>query len=196
MDISSSSQQKFIEMASKAKNPMEKFDDSMKFEKDGQTFNLICKSKCDVDPKILKWAFKLAERNVGLYYKTCSMGWQPKIKQRDLNKNWAKYLIAFDKRKTPIAYSMFRFDHDYGKKVLYCYEMQIEQDFRRIGLGRFMMAALEKCAEFWNMEKVVLTVLRNNYDAKAFFSKLDYKLDETSPDDNEKVDYEILSKVL
>jgi len=72
----------------------------------------------------------------------------------------------------------------------------IEESYRRMGLGRFMMTALEKCAELWKMEKVVLTVLKNNSDAREFFSKLGYLLDETSPDANEKADYEILSKEL
>jgi len=118
-DISNASQQKFIEIASRAKNPMEKLNDFMKYENNGQLFTFYCKIKSDVDSKTLKWAFKLAEKNVGPYYKTCSMGWQPKIKQGDLNKNWARYFVALDKNKTSVAFAMFRFDHDYGKSVLY-----------------------------------------------------------------------------
>lgn len=69
--------------------------------------------------KTLKWAFKLAEKNVGPFYKANSMGWQPKIKQADLNKNWARYLVACDKDKNPVAYAMFRFDFDYQMSVVY-----------------------------------------------------------------------------
>lgn len=73
-----------------------------------------------MDTKTLKWAFKLAERNVSPFYKVGPIGWQPKVKQSDLNKNWARYLVAVDKKsKQPIAYAMFRFDMDYGHSVLY-----------------------------------------------------------------------------
>lgn len=70
--------------------------------------------------------------------------------------------------------------------------MQVESEYQRKGLGAFMMKALESIAEHFKMEKLVLTVLKNNPDACRFYDKLGYKKDETSPDDE---DYEILSKV-
>jgi hypothetical protein len=62
--------------------------------------------------------FKLAERNVGPYYKACSLGWQPKVKQNDMTKSWAKFLIA-KCGKENAGYAMFRFDMDYGRSVVY-----------------------------------------------------------------------------
>lgn len=119
-DISAAEQQKAIEKASKSKNPMEQMADVFKYTTTNGQYNLYCKTKGDMEPKTLKWAFKLAERNVSQYYNELDMGWQPKIKQTDLNKNWARYLVAFDaETKTPIAYAMFRFDLDYGHSVLY-----------------------------------------------------------------------------
>lgn len=193
---SAADQQKAIEKASRAKNPFESLPDCFKYSSSNGDYTLYCKTKSDMDSKTLKWAFKLAEKNVGPFYKECSMGWQPKIKQNDLNKNWARYLVALDKAKNPVAYAMFRFDLDYGNAVLYCYEMQIEKSSQRQGLGKFMMNALEMCAKHWDMEKVVLTVLKNNPIAGEFFRKVGFILDETSPDVLEKADYEILSKQL
>lgn len=195
MEISTTSQQKSIEAASRAKNPLEMFPEFTKYTKDDFEVTLYCKTKADMDAKTLKWAFKLAERNVGPFYKTCSLGWQPKIKQNELSKNWARYLVALDKARNPIAYAMFRFDFDYGSSVLYCYEMQIEKSAQRKGLGKFMMTALEQCAKHWGMEKIVLTVLTNNPDGTAFFTALGYTLDETSPDKADKAEYELLSKI-
>lgn len=74
------------------------------------------------------------------------------------------------------------------------YEMQIEPSAQRQGLGKHMMLALEQCAKHWKMEKVVLTVLKNNDNAQAFFKAIGYTLDDSSPDVLEKADYEILSK--
>ncbi|XP_055849409.1 N-alpha-acetyltransferase 40 [Episyrphus balteatus] len=187
-------QQKAIEKAARAKNPLESLPESFKYSNPNGDYTLYCKTKADMDSKILKWAFKLAEKNVGPFYKESKMGWQPKIKQNDLNKNWARYLVALDKSKNPVAYAMFRFDLDYGNAVLYCYEMQIEKSSQRQGLGKFMMTALENCAKHWDMEKVVLTVLKNNPIAAEFFRKIGFALDETSPDVLEKAEYEILSK--
>lgn len=123
--------------------------------------------------QVLKWAFKLAERNVGPYYKTCRVGWQPKVKQADLNKNWARYLIVIDQAtKKNAAYCMFRFDLDYGSSVLYCYEMQVEEPYQRKGLGAFLLQALEEMTRLWKMEKLVLTVLKNNPGALRFYERL------------------------
>lgn len=117
-------QQRNIENAQRAANPMKPVPEFEKYSEytngDNAKFQIICKTKGELDSKNLKWAFKLAERNVGNYFKTCKEGWQPKIKQNDLNKNWARYLIAVDKvTKKNAAYAMFRFDLDYGSSVLY-----------------------------------------------------------------------------
>ncbi|TMW53306.1 hypothetical protein DOY81_001606 [Sarcophaga bullata] len=189
-------QQRNIENASRVKNPFESLPDVLLYRTGSTEYILYSRTKNDMDTKTLKWAFKLAERNVSPFYKTLSMGWQPKVKQSDLNKTWARYLVAVDTNKTPVAYAMFRFDMDYGHSVLYCYEMQIEPSAQRKGLGKHMMMALEQCAKHWKMEKIVLTVLKNNENAQAFFKAIGYTLDDSSPDILEKADYEILSKTI
>lgn len=114
------SQHKAIEKAGKVKNPLEPFAaECTKYESGDLNVSIYCKWKSDMDTKTLKWAFKLAERNVGGFYKTGPIGWQPKVKQGDLNKHWARYMVATDKEKNLVAYTMFRFDMDYGVSVLY-----------------------------------------------------------------------------
>lgn len=76
------------------------------------------------------------------------------------------------------------------------YEIHIEPGHRRKGLGKYMMNILEQCAQYWKMKKIVLTVLKNNDNARNFFINIGYTLDDTSPDSSEMVDYEILSKVI
>lgn len=116
---SQASKQKAIEKALRAKNPLEDYSNFFKYSSPASNYTLYCKTKTDMTPKTLKWAFKLAEKNVGPFYKESSMGWQPKIKQNDLNKNWARYIVALDSSNQPVAYAMFRFDFDYGFSVLY-----------------------------------------------------------------------------
>lgn len=188
-------QQKAIEKANRQVNPMAEFTNFLKYDQNGCELDLYCRRKADMDPKTLKWAFKLAERNVGPQYKSCSLGWQPKVKQADLNKAWARYVVAVDRKtKKPAAYSMFRFDLDYGRSVVYCYEMQVDSDYQRKGLGAFMLQALETMARHYGMERLVLTVLKNNEDGMRFYKKLGYDIDETSPDKADKEAYEIMSK--
>lgn len=74
--------------------------------------------------------------------------------------------------------------------------MQIEKSQQRKGLGKFMMNALEECAKLWEMEKIVLTVLKNNPDGRSFFDSIGFTLDDSSPGSYENKDYEILSKSL
>lgn len=77
---STSFQHKTIEKASKTPNPFEPFANEFATVPVGdQIFNTYCKWKNQMDAKTLKWAFKLAEANVGPFYRDCSIGWQPKV---------------------------------------------------------------------------------------------------------------------
>lgn len=62
----------------------------------------------------------------------------------------------------------------YEKYCIYLlsYELQLEESARGKGLGRFMMQALESMASKHKMQKVVLTVLKNNLPALQFFYTL------------------------
>lgn len=73
--------------------------------------------------------------------------------------------------------------------------MQIEKDYQRKGLGKFMMTALERMAKMYEMEKIILTVLLNNSDGLTFFKSLGFGKDDSSPDAHENTGYEILSKI-
>lgn len=74
------------------------------------------------------------------------------------------------------------------------YELQIEKDHQRKGIGRFLIGALERTAKHYQMEKLILTVLSNNQNAIDFFTKMGFAPDDTSPSKSEASGYEILSK--
>lgn len=79
----------------------------------------------------------------------------------------------------------------------YCrgsYELQIEKDYQRKGIGRFLLNALERMAKHYQMEKLILTVLCNNQNALDFFTRMGFQPDDTSPTKTEAMSYEILSK--
>ncbi|KAJ8724022.1 hypothetical protein PYW07_008002 [Mythimna separata] len=74
------------------------------------------------------------------------------------------------------------------------YEVQVEAEGRRRGLGQSVLSVLEKLASATRMRCVRLTALTHNPSASAFFRACGYSLDETSPSKEEAAHYEILSK--
>ncbi|XP_050354230.1 N-alpha-acetyltransferase 40 [Nymphalis io] len=148
----------------------------------------------ELDKKVLDWAINLTERNMKSLYETCAWGWNKDDKVEQMMDDTAWYLIAKDKNNKLQAFSHFRFDMDFGDPVLYCYELQIEAEGRRRGLGQRVMSVLERLAQATRMRCVRLTALTHNPSAAAFFKACGYSLDETSPPKEEITHYEILSK--
>ncbi|KAG6460471.1 hypothetical protein O3G_MSEX012003 [Manduca sexta] len=81
-----------------------------------------------------------------------------------------------------------------GYRILCPYEVQVEAEGRRRGLGQRVLNVLEKLAHATRMRYVRLTVLTHNPAASAFFKACGYITDETSPPKEEAAHYEILSK--
>lgn len=112
-------QHKAIERANQEKNPFNKIAEKYQnYQKDDLNISIKFYASKEMTKELQKFCFKLAERNVGGYYKTCSLGWQPKVKQNDMAKSWARFLIAYEDNK-PIGFCQFRFDMDYGRSCVY-----------------------------------------------------------------------------
>jgi len=147
----------------------------------------------DIPSNILSWIFDLMERNMKVMYEKSQDGWDFEDKKEEMTDRNSRYLIVFTD-DSPVAFTHFQFDMDYGRQVLYCYEIQLEEKVRTCGLGKHLMTALELIAEKTSLQFVVLTVFRHNPKARAFFAKIGYIIDSTSPSKKEKQDYFILSK--
>lgn len=148
----------------------------------------------DLDKNVLDWTIDLTERNMKKLYETCAWGWNKEKKVEEMMDELAWYLIAKENSGTLLAFSHFRFDMDFGIPVVYCYEVQVEAEGRRRGLGQRVLSVLEKLALATRMRCVRLTALTHNPAASAFFRACGYVLDETSPALEEAAHYEILSK--
>ena len=93
-----------------------------------------------------------------------------------------------------LGFVNFRFDMDEGYDVIYLYEIQVDPQAQRKGIGSVMMGIVERIAFENNITKVVLTSHRKNTVSQKFFrEKLGYSDDESSPT-SEPVNYDILSK--
>uniref|UniRef100_A0A7S0P602 N-alpha-acetyltransferase 40 n=1 Tax=Calcidiscus leptoporus TaxID=127549 RepID=A0A7S0P602_9EUKA len=82
------------------------------------------------------------------------------------------------------------------RPVLYVLELQLEEEVREKGLGKFLMQLAEVLARKYGMEALMLTVFKTHKKALDFYrQKLRYAIDESSPSLwNHDADYEILSK--
>ena len=147
----------------------------------------------------------LFERNMGELYKKSSWGLDKGRKSAELKHANARYLLVEtttsnkEHRQQLAGFVHFRFDYDDEEQpmdtVLYVYEIQIDEKFRRQGLGKRLMGIAEEIAAKAEVSKVLLTVFKSNQVAMDFYKRLDYGIDASSPSNhNEPADYEILSK--
>jgi len=146
----------------------------------------------DLTRRLTLWALDLTEANMRILYNTCSWGWNRREKKREMLEEKSRYLIAF-LDENPVAFAHFRFDMDFERQVIYCYEIQLDVAIRSLHLGSHLMRTLEVFAHKTKIPMVVLTSLKNNPSATKFFKKLGYKYDETNLKDIH-LDHVILSK--
>ncbi|KAI0375363.1 acyl-CoA N-acyltransferase [Pilatotrama ljubarskyi] len=158
--------------------------------------------------------WNLWEANMRALVEPSSFGWNPKVKKKELFHRNARFILVSDPEngedQAPIAaFSTFRFEREQREDVLYCYELQVSEPFRRCGLGQSLVDKLSSIGKHWGMVKILLTVLKSNVAARRFYSRNGFKVDPTSPEYNsasgeddeghveeDTYDYEILSKTL
>jgi ribosomal protein S18 acetylase RimI-like enzyme len=127
-----------------------------------------------------EWGFELTERHMKTFYEG-SWGWIEKDKRNELFEERSRYLIAI-KESVPIAFIHIRFEQHDVEDVLYIYELQVEDQYQRIGLGRFLMQAAEFIGLKNKMDYVLLTVFLANAPACQFYRNLQYQPHKTSPE--------------
>lgn len=91
-----------IEKANQQKNPFACIAEKFKNKRtDDLKAEISYRGSKEMPKDLQKWCFKLAEKNVGPYYKDCKLGWQPKVKQTDMAKVililTSKFLISSSK---------------------------------------------------------------------------------------------------
>jgi len=141
----------------------------------------------------------LFEKNMGELYRKSSWGLNLDEKTSELKHKGARFLLLLGLDDSLAGFVHFRFEYDDEERptqaVLYLYEIQIDSLYHRQGLGKNIMAIIEKIAKISDMKKVMLTCFKSNKPAMDFYKDLEYNIDETSPSNfNEPADYEILSR--
>jgi len=69
----------------------------------------------------VQWSYLFSNAlNLCVRYEDCDWGWKPKEKMKELTARKARFLIAYNQsHELPVAFVHFRFDKDYGRKVVY-----------------------------------------------------------------------------
>ncbi|KAK8896329.1 N-alpha-acetyltransferase 40 [Tritrichomonas musculus] len=169
------------------------------FEKNGLKCTVKSYNSCPEEFK--EWVYELTARHMQQYYEN-SWGWSEKNKKSELFEEHTRYLIATQvETNRPIGFIHIRFEMEYKETTCYVYELQIEDEFQRRGLGRFLMQAAEFIALKRKMESVMLTVFVDNVGSRAFYKKMNYKLHPSTPviadrENSAEYSHEILFKPL
>lgn len=135
-------------------------------------------------------------------YSQSSFGWNPTHKLAELFDPLSRFFLVYLAERL-IAFVMFRFEHEDDEDVLYCYDIQISLMHRRVGLGKRLIQLLEVVGKDMGMDKIMLTVLKENRNAVDFYASIGFAIDKSSPVENthclfqvNALDYMILSKIL
>lgn len=137
-------------------------------------------------------------------YAHSSMGWRPKQKRKEMKLPDMRYLLVRTSTDSlPEGFASFMLTYEDGDEVVYLYEIHLQESLRGTGLGKKLMSFVEEVGQVAGMAMAMLTVFKNNADARKFYDGLDYSLDKFSPGAKilrngvvKECDYEILSKVL
>jgi ribosomal protein S18 acetylase RimI-like enzyme len=141
---------------------------------------------CDVfahstfPPEYRDWAFEIISRHMRHLYEG-AWGWSDTKKRQELFGERSRYLIAV-KDTRPIGFIHIRFEMEERESVLYVYELQIEDQYQRKGLGRFLMQAAEFISFKNGLDGVQLTVFIANAAARTMYQGMKYQPHWTSPE--------------
>jgi len=204
-----------VNAANQLEDPMKDMILFKKFERNGLNLSITCHKVELMDEDTKDFVFNITRNNMkpmwdkreseaeSKGYEKSEWGWDDKTKKDEMFDGMARYLIARNQEGKPVAMALFRFDMECDDEVLYCYEIQLSEEVRRKGLGKFLMQVLELMAFKNNMSKLMVTCFKDNAPAQSFFKeKLKYTVDETSPEESlaetmyDDIHYEILSKIM
>jgi GNAT superfamily N-acetyltransferase len=135
--------QAVVAEANKVVDPMQHFAAFRKFDRNGLQLTVECKRASEMSHEDLNWAFRITKLNMQDIYDTGGWKWNDRKTRVELEHEMSWFLIARDS-DTPVAFVMFRYElGDEDMEICYCYEAQIEKQYRSKGLGKFLLQLLE-----------------------------------------------------
>eukprot|EP01135_Chromosphaera_perkinsii_P002246 Nk52_evm32s221 gene=Nk52_evmTU32s221 len=152
-----------------------------KYEKNGICIKMQFETSSSISKEMLETVFNLLKTNMQKHYEESDWGWSDARKRAESRDTSARYILALNEDGELAAFAHFRFELEGIVPVIYCYEIQVDSQYRSKGLGKFMMKLLELIGLKSKMEKLMLTVFKANEKAIDFYrTKLNYEIDPSS----------------
>jgi len=125
------------------------------------------------------WAFDLVKDHMEERYDNAGYGWDDEDKERELTEPGARFLLAYEQGwDNPIAFVHFRFtvqgeimDVMQGETTLYIWDIHVEDDFKRKGVGSHLRTICELIAKRENMKFVSLPIMNGDDIASNWIKK-------------------------
>ena len=148
-----------------------------KYHKNGLDCELEFSHK--LTKKEFEWAFELTKGHMEDIYEDSGYGWDDDEKRDDLREEGARFIIARNNENgQPIAFVHFRFTVQgeliqkmAGETTIYVWDLHVEDEIQRKGLGSHLMMVIELIALYEKMQNVSFPVQQSDDIGNSFISK-------------------------
>ena len=162
----------------------EKMSHFKTFKKNGIDLELSFSTK--LSPQDAKYCFGQVKENMEELYDNSGYGWDDDDKRRELSEDGARFLLI---REWPeeegqelgnlIGFAHFRvtvtgdfMDEMTGESCLCLWDIHIEEEFQRKGLGKHIVMMLEVMARSFHIDYVVMPVMLDDDESETWMQKL------------------------
>lgn len=124
------------------------------------------------------WAFDLVKSNMEEVYDASGYGWDDDDKLQELTEKGARFLLVRQDDEL-IAFTHFRFtvqgefmDQMAGETSLQVWDIHVEEEYQRKGLGKHLLTLLELIARREKMKMVSIPIQLNDMRSMVWIKKL------------------------
>ncbi|KAI9171729.1 putative N-acetyltransferase [Paramyrothecium foliicola] len=169
----------------------------------GTKYSLGLKQPGALSEEEAEECFRLVEKTSGDDYRSSSVGWHPAVKRKEMRSPDLRYLVVKDGDGKLKGFTSMMPTFENGEPVVYCYEIHLEPELQRTGLGKQLMQHVMDVAEnVPSVRKTMLTCFLSNLNGRNFYEKMGFVTDPSSPGERKlrggkvvKPDYVILSRM-
>lgn len=132
-----------------------------------------------VPEEYVDWAFGLVSKNMKTFYEN-AWGWDAEVKESEMYHEDSRFIIAFYKDH-PIGFIHFRMELEDGEASLFIYDIHVEDELQRNGLGKWLVQIVEFLGLKLGYDSILVSCLKENTAGRKFFRKMNYTLHKQSP---------------
>lgn len=178
----------------------------MKFDRNGLDLKISFETRLAGDD--LDWAFNIVKDNMEDVYDASGYGWDDDDKMRELTEDGTRFLLVRDAANSLVAFTHFRFtvqgevmDVMCGEPSLFVWDLHVEEDIRRKGLGKHLLMVLELIARQQKMRVISVPIQFNDEEATNWIRTMrgfapDASLRDLVGFDADMEGFEVYSKIL